>query len=138
VIQGYLPPPPANAVAGTESPVKHQVRNTNSCNSIGMGRDSPASPVDLVGSQGMGIKICCEDGYNYQNVTIEFGNNVWLSTGHFYRTRPLRKLNYKHTGLDIVNDISVKNAENLQLPKTMCNEQILNISQLDCFTPPGI
>jgi len=137
VIQGQLPLPPANAVEGTKSPVKHQVRNTNRCNSDGIGRDSPASPVDLVGSQGMGIKICCEDWYNYQNVTIEFGNNVWLSTWHFCMTRPLKKPNYKHTGLYIVNEISVKNAENLQLPKTMCNEQILNISQLECFTPQG-
>jgi len=56
-ILGQLPLPPGNAVQATESPIKSEVGNTGGRNGIWTGRDSSASPGELVGSPGMTIKI---------------------------------------------------------------------------------
>jgi len=58
-ILGQLPLPPAKAVQASESLIKSGIRNTGGIHSIGNGRDSLASPGELVRNPGLAITIQC-------------------------------------------------------------------------------
>jgi len=71
-----------------------------------------------------------------KEMTFGVGDKVWLSTRNFRTTRPSKKLDYKRTGPYTVSKIINKNAYKLDLPKTMRNQHIFHVSQLDWYTPP--
>jgi len=51
-----------------------------------------------------------------KEVVFEVGDKVWLSTRHFRRTRPSKKLDYKRPGPYTVSKVINKNAYKLNLP----------------------
>jgi hypothetical protein len=71
-----------------------------------------------------------------KDVTFKVGENVWLSTRHFRTNRLSKKLDYKRTGPYAVSKVISKNAYQLDLPNTMQNHNVFNVSLLDRYTPP--
>jgi len=71
-------------------------------------------------------------------ITFEVGDRVWLSTKHFRTKRPSKKLDYMRAGPYMVSKIINQNAYKLDLPKTMRNHNIFQVSQLDRYTLPVI
>ena len=71
-----------------------------------------------------------------QVMNFGVGDNVWLSTRNFRTTRPSKKLDYKRTGLYTVSKMINKHAYKLDLPKTIRKHNVLQVSQLDQYTPP--
>jgi len=69
-------------------------------------------------------------------ITFYLGDKVWLSTNHFWTTRPSKKLNFKRAGPYSVSQVINPIAHKLHLPKTMQNHNVCHGSQLDRFTPP--
>jgi hypothetical protein len=63
---------------------------------------------------------------------------MWLTTRHFPTTRPLMKLDCKRTGPYTISMIINQNSYKLDLPKTMRNHNVFQVSQLDHYTPPVI
>jgi hypothetical protein len=64
------------------------------------------------------------------------GDMVWLSTRHFWKTRPARKLNYSHKGPYTVRMLSDKNTYKLDLPYTILTYNTFQVSFLNRNTPP--
>jgi hypothetical protein len=73
-----------------------------------------------------------------KEITFEVGDGVWLSTRHFRTTRSSKKLDYKRAGPYTVSKTINKNAYKLDLPKTMRNHNVFQVSLLDRYTPPTI
>jgi hypothetical protein len=71
-----------------------------------------------------------------KQITFEVGDQVWLSTKRFRTTRPSKKLDYKRTGPYTVSKIINKNAYKLDLPNTMRNHNVFQVSLLDRYAPP--
>ena len=71
-----------------------------------------------------------------KDIVFEIGDRVWLSTRHFWTTRPSKKLDYKRTGPYTVSKVINKNAYKLDLPYTIRKHNVLHISLLDRYTPP--
>jgi hypothetical protein len=71
-----------------------------------------------------------------KEITFKVGDKVWLSTKHLWTTRPVKNLDYKRTGLYMVNRFINKNAYKLDLPNTMRNHNVFHISLLDRYAPP--
>ena len=69
-------------------------------------------------------------------ITFDVGDKVWISTKHFRTTRPSEKLDYKHAGPYTGSKVIIKNADKLDLPKTMQNHNVVHVSQIDLSTPP--
>ena len=81
----------------------------------------------------------CQSKYSHgKDVTFEVRSEVWISTRHFRTTRPSKKLDYKRTGLYTVSTIINKNTYKLDLPKTMRNDNVFHVTQLDHYTPPVV
>jgi len=72
-----------------------------------------------------------------KGMTFGVGDKVWLSTRNFKMTRQSKMLDYKRTGPYTVSKIINKNAYKLDLPKTMRNHNVFQVSPLDRYTPPG-
>jgi hypothetical protein len=70
------------------------------------------------------------------DVTVNVGEKVWLSTWHFRTKRPSMTLNYKRTRPYAVCKVISKNSYKLHLPYTMRNHNIFHMSLLDRYTPP--
>ena len=66
-----------------------------------------------------------------EDVSLEVGNKVWLSTRHFRATRPSKMLDYKRTVPYTVSKIINKNAYKLDLLKTMRNHNVFHGLHLD-------
>jgi len=73
-----------------------------------------------------------------QDVIFDVGNKVWLRTRHFRPTRPSNMLGCKHSRLYTVSMINKKKAYKLDLPKTMRNDNVFHVSQLEHSTPPVV
>jgi len=64
------------------------------------------------------------------------GGKVWLPTRNLKTSRPSKKLNYNRTGPYTVSMIINKDDYKQDLPSTMRNHNIFNVSLLDRYTPP--
>jgi hypothetical protein len=71
-----------------------------------------------------------------KQVTIEVGDKVWLSTRNICTTRPTKKPDYKRAGPYTVSKVINKNADKLDLPRTMRIPDVFHVSLLDSYTPP--
>ena len=69
-------------------------------------------------------------------VVLEVGDKVWLSTRHLRTTRPSKKLDYKRTGPYTVSKVENKNAYKLDLPYMIRKLNVFHLSLLDHYTPP--
>jgi hypothetical protein len=58
-------------------------------------------------------------------MTFEITNNMWLFTRHFRTTSPSKQLDYQCTGPYTVSKIIKKNSYNLDLAKTMPNQNVV-------------
>ena len=70
-----------------------------------------------------------------QGMTFPVGDTVWLSTRNLNTSRPSMKLDYKRSGPYTVSMIINKNTSNLDLPSTMWNHNVFDVSLLDRYTP---
>jgi len=70
-----------------------------------------------------------------KEIMFDIADKVWLSTKHFPTTRPSEKLDYKCAGQYTVSKVINKNAYEFDLPKTIQNDNIFQVSQLDRYTP---
>jgi hypothetical protein len=66
------------------------------------------------------------------------GDRVWLSTWHFWKTRPSRKLNNSQKGPYMVRMVSDKNTYKLDLPYTILTYNTFQVSFRNLYTPPII
>jgi len=71
-----------------------------------------------------------------KEITFDIGDKVWLFTRDFRTTGPSKKLDYKRAGLYTVSNVINRNANKLNLPKTMRNHNVFHVSQLNRYTPP--
>jgi len=70
-----------------------------------------------------------------KEVVSEVGDKVWLSTQHFWTTRPSKKLDYNRTGLYMVSNVINKIAYILDLPYTIRKHIVFHVSLLDPNKP---
>jgi len=71
-----------------------------------------------------------------KEVVLEIGDTVWHSMRHFRLTRLSKKSDYIQTGQYTASKFINQNAYIIQLPYTSWNNNIVNISLLDRYTPP--
>jgi len=71
-----------------------------------------------------------------KEVLFEVGLCVWLSTRHFWTTRPSKKLDYKWTGPYTISKVINKNAYKLDLQYKIRKNNVFHVSLLNRYTPP--
>lgn len=67
---------------------------------------------------------------------FKIGDQGCLLTRNFWTTMLCMKFNYQYTGPYTVRNIIIRNDYKLDLPKTMRNHQMMDLSQLKHYTPP--
>jgi len=71
-----------------------------------------------------------------KEIPFKVGDKVWLSTKHLRTTRQSKKLDHKRAGPYTVSKIINKNPYKLDLPNTMRNHNVFQVSLLDLYTTP--